>query len=152
MLLMDADVLYDPEILERLVGADSSDALLLDRDFEPGDEPVKVCLSDEKIVEFGKELSPGLTYNQIGESVGFFRFSPSTAARLSRLISRDVGGGRRESPHEMAVRELVLSPDSAVNAVDVTGLPWIEIDFPADVDRARLELTPRIDTRQIPER
>ena len=27
---------------------------------------------------------------------------------------------------------------------DVTGLPWIEIDFPDDIERARLEILPRL--------
>src|SRR5271155_511056 len=45
VLLMDADVLYDERILGALVaGASPVNRLLIDREFEPGDEPVKVCV------------------------------------------------------------------------------------------------------------
>ena len=47
VLLMDADVLYDERMLRALVaGAGPLNRLLLDRDFEAGDEPVKLCMRD----------------------------------------------------------------------------------------------------------
>ena len=45
VLLMDADVLYDQRIAAALVaGASPLNRVLIDRDFEAGDEPVKLCL------------------------------------------------------------------------------------------------------------
>ncbi len=44
ILLMDADVLYDRCIIERLVKTNISNCFLVDRDLEPGDEPVKLCV------------------------------------------------------------------------------------------------------------
>src|SRR3984957_4113411 len=46
VLLMDADVLYDQRMLSALVAGPSSNRVLIDRDFEAGDEPVKLCLRD----------------------------------------------------------------------------------------------------------
>src|ERR1700722_9117536 len=70
VLLMDADVLYDARIATELVaGQKPVNRILIDRDFEPGDEPVKVCVSDGVAVEFRKQLAPGLIYDTIGESV-----------------------------------------------------------------------------------
>ncbi|MGH7394233.1 MAG: NTP transferase domain-containing protein, partial [Candidatus Methylomirabilales bacterium] len=39
VLLMDADVLYHPEILRRLVASPHANCFLLDRHFEAGEEP-----------------------------------------------------------------------------------------------------------------
>ena len=89
VLLMDADVLYDENILHALV-ADSDkavDRLLIDRDFEAGDEPVKLCLKNGVPVELRKQLAVDLDYDTIGESVGFFRFTEGTA-RASRKSSQ----------------------------------------------------------------
>ncbi len=53
--LMDADVLYDARILEALVaGARPVNRLLIDRDFEAGDEPVKLCVRGGVPVELRK--------------------------------------------------------------------------------------------------
>jgi choline kinase len=147
VLLMDADVLYDQRILARLVGSAASNCFLLDRDFLPGDEPVKICLQDDRIVEFRKQIAPGLRYNALGESVGFFKFDAATATRLAALVSAYVADGRREQPHEEALRELALAPDCTIGVEDVTGLAWIEIDFPEDVNRATLDILPRLDDR-----
>src|SRR2546429_4787767 len=61
VLLMDADVLYHEGIMSALVaGHKPVNRLLIDRNFEPGEEPVKVCVSDGIPVEFRKKLAPDL--------------------------------------------------------------------------------------------
>ena len=56
ILLMDADVLYHPLLIERLAMSNHADCFLIDRDFEPGDEPVKLCLRDGVVIEFRKKI------------------------------------------------------------------------------------------------
>jgi choline kinase len=149
VLLMDADVLYDARILHALTKDDHADRLLIDRGFEPGDEPVKVCLNHGVPVEFRKRVADGLAYDTIGESVGFFRFREATARRFAALVASYVEGGRAEQPHEEAIRDLLLAAGDTTtpgfDVADVTGLPWIEIDFPADVVRAETQVLPRIE-------
>lgn len=144
VLLMDADVLYDEAILRALVAGASADRLLIDRDFETGDEPVKLCLKAGTPVELRKQLAVGLEYDTIGESVGFFRFRESTARRLAQIVAGYIASGRQNMPHEEAVRDLLLEGGRTYDIADVTGLPWIEIDFPGDVARAENEVLPRL--------
>jgi len=144
VLLMDADVLYDPRILRALTKDDHADRLLIDRGFEPGDEPVKVCLKDGIPVEFRKRVADGLAYDTIGESVGFFRFREATARRFAAIVAGYVDGGRADQPHEEAFRDLLLEGEFRFDVADATGLAWIEIDFPADVVRAETQVLPRI--------
>lgn len=144
VLLMDADVLYDEAVLHALVAGASADRLLLDRDFEAGDEPVKLCVKDGVPVELRKQLAVGLEYDTIGESVGFFRFREKTARRLAQIVARYVDEDRANMPHEEAVRDLLLERGNTFDLADVTGVPWIEIDFPNDVKRAEQEVLPRL--------
>ncbi len=58
----------------QLVDTDIENCYLLDRDFVDGEEPVKIAIQDGVMVEFRKQLAEGLSYDTIGESVGFFRF------------------------------------------------------------------------------
>ena len=144
-LLMDADVLYDERMLLPLLRSRQPDCLLLDRDFEPGEEPVKVCVRDGRIVEFRKRVAPGLTFDLCGESVGFFRLCGQTCRALVERASVYVETGRGQEPHEEALRDLMLEAEPGRFGIeDVTGLPWIEIDFPGDIERARLEILPRL--------
>jgi choline kinase len=145
VLLMDADVLYDARIMQALAGgAAPSNRILIDRDFEAGDEPVKVCVQDGVPVELRKQVTPGLRYDTIGESVGFFRFDQICARRLAALVAGYIDSGRAHLPHEEAVRDLIRERGDMFEVADVTGLPWIEIDFPNDVVRAAEEVVPHL--------
>ncbi len=143
-LLMDADVLYDARLLERLLGSRHANCLLMDRNFEPGEEPVKVCLRGGRIVEFRKRLASDLAFDDCGESVGFFRLSADTCRALAARAVAYREAGRGAEPHEEALRDLMLEAPERFGVVDVTGLPWVEIDFPDDVRRARDEIFPRL--------
>jgi choline kinase len=145
VLLMDADVLYDERILTALVtGNRPVNRLLIDRDFEAGDEPVKLCLQDGVPIELRKQLAADLKFDTIGESVGFFRFDQPGAKRLADLVARYVDTGRAHMPHEEAVRDFLRERSQVLEVADVTGLPWIEIDFPNDVVRATQEVLPQL--------
>ena len=144
VIVMDADVLYHPAILQRLVATPVENCYLLDRDFAPGDEPVKIALRDGAMVEFRKQLADGLSYDMLGESVGFFRFGPGCAAAIAAECARFENEGLGDAPHEEALRSVLLRQPEWFGYEDVTGLPWIEIDFPEDVVRAGEEVLPAI--------
>ena len=145
VLLMDADVLYDLRLLRRLVDSSQSSCLLLDRDFEAGDEPVKVCVRDGRIVEMGKIVPESTQYDFAGESIGFFKLVGAATRRLRDLVDEFTNGSRRDALYEDAVREMLLrAPDVEFGFEDVTGLPWTEIDFPGDIERATREILPRL--------
>jgi choline kinase len=144
VLVMDADVLYHPGILRRLVQTGIENCYLLDRNFPPGDEPVKIAVRDGLMVDFRKRLAPDLQYDTLGESVGFFRFGPQCAAAIAERCARYDAEGLGDAPHEEALRDVLLERPGDFGFEDVSGLPWIEIDFPEDVDRAAEEVLPAI--------
>ena len=135
VLLMDGDVLYPPAMIERLLRAPGEAVMLVDHELEPGDEPVKICFAGDTIVDFRKR--PEHAHDRHGESVGFFRFGPAMAAKLADACEAYVAAGRGEVEYEEAIRDLVLAEPARFTAVDVTDLPWTEIDFPEDVLKAR---------------
>jgi choline kinase len=143
VLLMDGDVLYDPRMLSRLIQGRAENTLLVDRELEPGDEPVKVCFDRTgAIVDFRKiPENPGVRH---GESVGFFRFSPATAADLAERADW-YAANAPALEYEEAIRDLLLAEPERFGAEDVTDLPWTEIDFMQDVVRAREVILPQLE-------
>lgn len=144
LLLMDGDVLYDERMLERLVNSPHQNVFLLDRDFEPGEEPMKLCVRDGRLVEFRKELARDLRYDFIGESVGFFRFSGPVATRLAERSAYYFDAGEHHVHYEEAIRDLLLADPTQFGYEDISGLPWIEIDFPEDISRAKDQVITRL--------
>jgi len=136
VILMDADVLYDARLMTRLIDSPHADCLLLDREIEPGDEPVKLCVRDGRIVDFHKR--PSEPHDWHGESVGFFRFSVAAAEELAGRTEDYVATGRRTMEYEEPIRDMIIaSVADRFGFEDITGLPWTEIDFPEDVVKAQ---------------
>jgi choline kinase len=142
IVLMDGDVLYDSRMIGRLLAATPENVLLVDREIEPGDEPVKICFRDGRIVDFRKK--PVSPHDWHGESVGFFRFSAATADALAARCAAYVEEGRTNVEYEEAIRDLILREPERFGAEDISDLAWTEIDFDADVARARDEILPQL--------
>jgi choline kinase len=142
VLYMDADVLYDWRLLERLLASPHESCILIDRDVVPDAEFVEVRINDGRIVAFDKDLPPA-DCDIRGEWVGFARFGAGVAARIARAIERYVEGGHVNVIYENPIRD-VIAETPAFGFADATGLPWIEIDFPEDLERAHREILPRL--------
>lgn len=143
ILFMDADVLYHPELIRKLTTSPTGDYILYDPDFEPGDEPVTLCLNEDKIVEFKKDVN--VNCDTVGEWPGFVKWSSKSAMQIAEIISRKIKEGAIDLPYEDGFREFLLSShgDNVISE-NISGLPWIEIDFPEDLERARKVILPAI--------
>ncbi len=93
IMLMDGDVLYDPAMIGRLLAAPGENILLMDRDIEPGDEPVKICLSGERIVDFRKK--PEHAHEGHGKSSRILPFFRRHRRGLGRALRAARGGGAK---------------------------------------------------------
>jgi choline kinase len=144
VITMDGDVLYDHRMMERLVASPVANCFLMDRDVEPGEEPVKLCMRGGRLVDFHKQ--PTEAHDYYGEWIGFLKLSPAMAARVPEATRPYVEDGQDHALYEIAIRDLVLADrDGAFGVEDVTGLPWIEIDFMEDVVRAESEILPKLE-------
>ena len=143
VLILDADVLYHPSLIQNLIAAENPNSFLYDKNLEEDDEPVKLCLRDGHPVEFRKIVEGD--YDEKGESIGFIRLSSKMSHKLAALLDSYIDEGKTSLPHEETLRDLLQSSEiGAFGVVDVTGHPWIEIDFPEDVQRAAGEILPSI--------
>ena len=144
VLVLDADVLFHPRIMEILINSPHENCFLIDQEFAAGDEPVKIAIHKGQMVEFRKALPAELEFDTLGESVGFFKFDGNIAAKIAQLCDGYKTEGLLGAPHEEALRDILLALPRAFACEDVSGLPWIEVDFPEDVERAIKEILPEI--------
>lgn len=144
VLLMDADVLYPAEMLGRLITSPHRTALLLDREFSTADDdPVLVPVRNGRPFDFRKHWSGEA--DLVGESIGFFKIAPDDFPFLIEQTQARSRGRNCEDSYDEVLRAMVLADKFGYE--DVTGLPWIEIDFPEDVVRARDGVVPAITNR-----
>jgi choline kinase len=139
-LVMDADVLFPREFLRRLVATTAPSAFLIDRGFQDTGEEVKFYTRGDRIIALGKKVVPE-SWEVVGEGVGFFKCGAEAGPMLVPLLERVIEGNELNE-YEDALHLLVQQQH--VGWVEVTGLPWTEIDFAEDLRRARDEVLPHI--------
>jgi choline kinase len=151
VVLMDADILYDPVLLERLAtGTSARSKTLVSAHHEPGDEEVLVFARPEdptRAALHGKgllasALTSGLTC--VGEATGILLFEPQSHAALAAAtdwaIERSSGGTRSE--HEDVTQMLMARGEIDIIAFD--DVEFMECDTPAEYAVLHTEMFPRL--------
>jgi len=140
LLIMDADVLFPVAMIARLVCSPKANCLLLDASAVNTGEEQMLLTRGGRVLDIVRGGSGN--FDLIGESVGFFKVSGADAPLLRAILDDCVARGRDDIEHEEAFP--LFFAQRAVGFERVDELPWMEIDFPADLDRAAREILPRI--------
>jgi choline kinase len=145
-VVMNGDVLFHPHLLAELLDAPAEDALLIsyaDPAAPLGDEEMKVVVRDGCVAEITKQMDGRMAD---GENVGVVKFGAEGARLLIEKLETLVAAGAERDWAPRAFREFAL--ERPLRAVSTRGLPWIEIDYPADYCRAVDEILPLIDVNE----
>lgn len=132
VVVMDADVLYDPSILADVIALPRGFAL--DPRTDPGDEEMMIGVRAGEVRAIRRGKLPG--FDRVGEGVGFFKLdAPSLPALRAAIAESDP-----EGDYEAALDRFV--GEHGASYVEVAGRPWTEIDFAEDLARAEAEILP----------
>ena len=140
-LVMDADVLFPREFLRRLLATPAPSALLVDHGFQDTGEEVKIYTRGARVIALGKKVVPD-RWEAVGEGVGFFKCGADAGPEFVRLLAEVIAEGTGLEEYEDALHRLVQRRH--VGWVDVSGLPWTEVDFVEDLRRAEAEVVSRV--------
>lgn len=132
-LLLDGDLLFEPDVVARVVATAGEAAIAVERRTELGDEEMKVLEGPGvTVAAVNKTMDPSAA---VGESIGVARFSAAAARALWDRLSMQIEAGQRNVYYELAFEELIAAGWRFAIA-DVTGLGCMEIDTPDDLAAA----------------
>ncbi len=140
VLIMDADVLFHEKLLTKLADSGNSNCFLLDEDFVDTGEEMKLFVKDEKVIGISKHVTYDCDFT--GEGVGFMKLSADDCHTLKNILEEFERTGRVNVEYEDALHELL--PHCTAGFERVEDLPWIEIDFEEDIERARGEILAKL--------
>ncbi len=138
VIVLNCDVLFHPAALTRLIEA-GTNRFLIDRHGGLGDEEMHVTLHGSRLLSMGKQIPLDLVD---GENVGMVRISHDTLAAVLAAAADLVAEGDLNAWMASAIDRVAAGYD--LHAVDISDLPWVEIDFPSDLDRAINQVWPAI--------
>ncbi len=142
VIILNSDVLFSPEILEKLLDAEG-DAIAIDSESGDAREQMKVKTIDGCVAGMSKSMPAA---EAAGENLGILKLSAETANLLFDHADRIIQAGGEKDWLGAAFQE--VAKVRRIRAVDVAGLPWVEIDFPVDLRAARKEVWPAIEARR----
>ena len=142
VVLMDADVLYASEVLRRLFQSSQPSAVLMDETVKQESEECMVAAQDGRVLSLSKVLPPN--YHEAGEGVGFLKVQKKDIPSLLNAVQTCMEAEQFDMEYEDALK--LFFQNVCVGYEKIGGLPWIEIDFPEDVEKAAAEVLPAINT------
>ncbi len=139
--LFDGDVVFQPELLPRLDATPWALSVGVDASRRLDEEAMKVQVSSAedprgtaRILRFGKEL---LVQDSAGESMGGARVAAGAVRPLFHAAQR----APEDWYYEGVFQQLIEAGELEAGAVDVSDLPWTEVDTLEDLEHARSLLT-----------
>jgi choline kinase len=137
-MVLNADVLCDPEILKPAVETTAPISMIVDPEWR--DETMKVVIRDGRIVRMSKSI----TRNEFsGTYIGMTTISLGVQSRFFTSMRSLIEAGRVNEFFNVAVQDLA-DKGVMIGSTSTAGLPWAEIDDPADLAFAREHVFPRL--------
>lgn len=130
----DADVVFERDILARLLASPHENVLCIDRNIRLELEEVKVVLEGDRVTAVGKEVDPAIA---AGESIGIEKIGTNTAPRLFAELHRAMRSPGGLGEYYEASYQRLAAQGVPFHALDISGLKWVEIDTPEDAAAAR---------------
>jgi len=138
-VVLNSDVLFHPLILGKLLESHYPDALTMSKQEDMGEEEMKVKVNSDRVIDISKEIAP---HQADGENVGMVKFSPYGAKILFEKMDELISQGIVNKWVPFAFQQ--IASYHHLYAVDIGNLPWIEIDFVEDYERAKEVIYPKI--------
>jgi len=140
VLVMDADVLFPVQLLHRLVQSPHANCVLGDPRSSFTGEEMMLTTQGDRVWDITRGVSD--TSQVLGEGVGFYKLDRLAAQALRGLLESWIASGRDHEEYEEVFR--ILFKSCLFGYELVNDLPWTEIDFPEDIDKAERTVWPQI--------
>lgn len=135
---LNADVIFEPTILNSALKAGSPISMIVDPEWR--DETMKVVIDNGQIVEMSKKISKS---EFSGTYIGITVFDQLINTRFFAKMQDLIDAGRVNEFFNVAVQELV-DEGLRVGFTTTAGAPWAEIDDPLDLTFAQQNVFPQL--------
>lgn len=133
MLLLDSDIIFDKQIVNRLLTSGYDNCLAL-KIHNVKDEEIKVRIDgSSRVLEIGKKVS---LKEAIGESIGIEKFGVDTVRKLFDILDRIIQVEKNVNLFYEAAFQELADTNTDIFTVDVSDAFCMEIDTAADLEEA----------------
>lgn len=142
-IVLNADVIFDPEILQSAVRPMAPISMIVDPLWR--DETMKVVIEGDRVIEMNKKIS---REEFSGTYIGITVFTKAIQNHFFRKMNKLIATGRVNEFFNSAVQQLA-NEGAYVGFTSTDGLAWAEIDDPVDLSFAQRNVFPQLATAVI---
>jgi choline kinase len=142
-VVLNADVIFDPEILDLAVRPHALISMIVDPLWR--DETMKVVVEGDHVIRMSKKIS---REEFSGTYIGITVFSKAIQDRFFRTMNELISAGQVNEFFNVAVQELA-NEGIRVGYTSTDGLAWAEIDDSLDLTFAQQHVFPQLVTAAI---
>jgi choline kinase len=139
-VVLNADVIFDAEILDTAVRAQAPISMIVDPLWR--DETMKVIIHGDRVVHMSKKIS---REQFSGTYIGITIFAKTIQEQFIQKLNTLISAGRVNDFFNIAVQELA-DEGIRVGYSSTDGLAWAEIDDPGDLSFAQQNVFPQLAT------
>lgn len=133
VLILNADVCLSKEILEKVFQSKLDNFVICDSSKKCTDADYKIVAQNNNVVNMGKIL---LDDNYLGEYAGLTKLNQEGALKLKHKIKEMVFNEQYDTWYETALVNLIKEQNFQLSYLDITNMPWVELDSIKDLERA----------------
>lgn len=131
---LDGDVLFEPELLKRLISHSAVTCLCMDTKIHLDKEEVKVIADNSlKVIEVGKKIKSSLA---TGESIGIEKIGHEAGKKLFSVLRNLMKKTENYQEYYDDSYTTLVHEGVPFSALDITGSKWVEVDTHEDYKKA----------------
>ena len=132
MILLNADVVFHDSIINKLL-QNNGNSIVVDFNKKLVDGEMNVIVNEQNIVtKISKEIEAS---NANGESVQIVKFNSDAVKILFNECDKLISNGINDKFPAFVFEHIINQTN--ISAVDIENMPWVEIDYPEDYERAK---------------
>ena len=143
ILLLECDLLFDARFIAAALEDGRDDVLLAAEVSGSGDEVYLCAGPDGRLSFLGKDAPPDRRRAAVGELAGISRLSRRLLATYGESVRRHLTNGSEQRHYEEVLFQLAQG-GWPIRVRACPGLVWAEIDTPADLARAEMQVWPAL--------
>lgn len=137
VVFMDADNLYDPMMIDRMMSCDFENVMLVDQRLHADDRDDELVLGEQNIVTGLRRGRRGGFENFAGGFVGINRFSSKFMGSLFDYMDEFFEARGRMQKYERVFDAFINDTGARAHYLEVGDLPWVNVNHASDYEHAQ---------------
>ena len=137
VVFMDADNLYDPEMIDRMMECPGENVMLVDEGLRPDDRDDELVLGTSGVVSGLKRGRAAEFSDFVGGFVGINRFSAGFMDSLFQFMRGFFAEKGKLYKYERVFDAFIRETGARVHYLPIHGLPWVNVNHEADYELAK---------------